>query len=1037
MITNKVQATYNLNELDNPFPGLRAFGIEESHLFFGRGGQSEIILEYLAGNHFAAVTGASGSGKSSLIYCGLVPILYGGFIAGTGSNWRIIAARPGNQPVRNLAEAIADAETQSSHSDNKKRDFSRNIVYALLRRSLFGLVDAISQMGLKKGENLLLIIDQFEELFRFKESRDNTLTTVNETEAFIKLLVNAVHQRKLPIYIVITMRSDFISECSYFQELTNLINDSNFLVPQMTREDFSQAVLGPISVAQAQIDPQLYQQILNSIVEGTDQLPVLQHSMMRTWEFWKKYNEPGTHIRLRDYEAAGKMENALSMHANEAYEVLSDEGKRICKSMFKTLTEKSTDNKGIRHPATIREIADIAQARIDDVIEVVNVFRSKGKSFVTPAENVELTENTVIDISHESLMRVWDRLKGWVEEETNAVQMYLRLSEAASLFQIGKTGLWRPPDLQLALNWKKTQQPSLAWAKKYNPAFEKVMVFLDASEKKFLQEEQNKIKLQRRTLNRTRRFAMFMGITALLFLGLMSYALSKRREAMELKVQAEKFAAFMEQEKNIAVEEKDVIEIQRLRAMIQKDSAEKSQMMAMLQLSEVKEEAEEAYDLVDEVTQHSEELEKTTQQAQYERELAQMTAQQAKQEQTRAEQAKAVELRKRMITTAQTMAIKATQVENKNLKALLAYQAYKFNTEYNGGKSSPDVYQGLYSVFVAVKGKNYNSFTGHEGAVRSLSFLPSKEIFYSSGADGKIIQWDLNKTSSQAKILIDNNFSNRSLAISSNGRWLACGTGTSTIQVFNLNQAGSQPQIKEGHRGSVVDLEFVYNKDIMISIGSDKSVIYWNLLTGEKKTIVTHPTRIRTIIVSRDGNYVFGGTEDGQLVRWNIDNGEARTIYDNKGNSINAIDINNNGSRMVMGDKSGNIIVVDLKTGKRLSQVKGHTTRVLDIDYSPDNSQIATSSFDGTIRIWNANRLSESPIVITEHESWVFAIAFSPDGKTLVSSSEKGEIYYWPTKAKYMADEICRFVTRNFTDQEWDIYVGMDIQYQKTCANVE
>ena len=113
MITNKVQAQYNLGEQQNPFPGLRAFGIEESHLFFGREGQSEIILEYLARNHFAAVTGASGSGKSSLIYCGLVPILFGGFVTGAGSNWRIIATRPGNQPVLNLAEAIADSESQT------------------------------------------------------------------------------------------------------------------------------------------------------------------------------------------------------------------------------------------------------------------------------------------------------------------------------------------------------------------------------------------------------------------------------------------------------------------------------------------------------------------------------------------------------------------------------------------------------------------------------------------------------------------------------------------------------------------------------------------------------------------------------------------------------------------------------------------------------------------------------------------------------------------------------------------------------------
>lgn len=1037
MITNNVQATYSLKEQDNPFPGLRAFGIEESHLFFGRGGQSEVILEYLAYNHFAAVTGASGSGKSSLIYCGLVPILYGGFIVGTGSDWRIIATRPGNQPVRNLADAIADSESQNKRSDSKAQDQSRNIVYALLRRSFQGLVDAVAQMGLKKGENLLLIIDQFEELFRFKENRDNTLTTVNETEAFIKLLVNAVHQRKLPIYVVITMRSDFIGECSHFQELTSLINESNFLVPQMTREDFSQAILGPVAVAQEEIDPQLHQQILNSIVEGTDQLPVLQHSMMRTWEFWKKYNEPGTPIRLRDYEAAGKMENALSMHANEAYELLSDEGKRICKSMFKTLTEKSLDNKGTRHPATIRELADVAQATIEDVEEVVNVFRSRGKSFVTPAENVELTENTVIDISHESLMRVWDRLKGWVDEETNAVQMYLRLSEASSLYQIGKTGLWRPPDLQLALNWKKTQQPSLSWAKKYNPAFEKVMVFLDASEKKFLQEEQNKIKLQRRTLNRTRRFAMFMGITALLFMGLMSYALSKRREALENKERAEKYAAFMEQEKNIAVEEKDVIEVERLRAMIQKDSAEKAEMMALLQLREVREEAEEALDLADEATQHSFELERTTQQAQLESQQAQRTAQQAIEDQTRAEQAKAVELRKRMTTTAQTMAIKATQVSNKSLKTLLAYQAYKFNLQYNNGINQPDIYQGLYSVFVAIKGKDYNAFSGHEGAVRSLSFLPSKKIFYSSGADGKIIKWDLNRGSSSSTILQDNNFSNRSLAISSNGRWLACGTGTSTIQVFNLNQSNNTPQIKEGHRGSVVDLEFIEGKDILISIGSDKSIISWNLLTGEKNTIVTHPTRIRTISVSRDGAYVYGGTDDGKLIRWKISDGESKMIYDNKGSSINAIDINNAGSRIVMGDKSGNLIVVDLISGRRLAQVKGHTTRVLDINYSPDDSQIASSSFDGTIRIWNSSKFSESPIIITEHESWVFAIAFSPDGETLVTSSEKGEIFYWPTRAKYMADEICRFATRNFTDQEWDIYVGMDVPYMKTCANLE
>jgi len=215
--------------LANPFPGLRPFSVEESHLFFGREGQSETVLGYLASNRFAAVTGASGSGKSSLIYCGLIPALYGGFISNAGSRWRIITTRPGNSPVENLAEAISHSEKD----DKSPVDFNINkqILYTILRRSSFGLVNAVKQIRLAPGENILLILDQFEELFRFKESRKD-ITVVNETEAYIKLLVNAIKQKDQPIYVVLTMRSDFIGECSQFQELTRLINKSNFLIPR-------------------------------------------------------------------------------------------------------------------------------------------------------------------------------------------------------------------------------------------------------------------------------------------------------------------------------------------------------------------------------------------------------------------------------------------------------------------------------------------------------------------------------------------------------------------------------------------------------------------------------------------------------------------------------------------------------------------------------------------------------------------------------------------------------------------------------------
>jgi len=114
--------TNNLNvatekDIFNPFPGLRPFTIEESHLFFGREGQSDEVLKLLSSNRFVGVIGTSGSGKSSLMYCGVVPILYGGFIAEAGSDWRIVTTRPGGGPIGNLAESLVKSENKDISPD--------------------------------------------------------------------------------------------------------------------------------------------------------------------------------------------------------------------------------------------------------------------------------------------------------------------------------------------------------------------------------------------------------------------------------------------------------------------------------------------------------------------------------------------------------------------------------------------------------------------------------------------------------------------------------------------------------------------------------------------------------------------------------------------------------------------------------------------------------------------------------------------------------------------------------------------------------
>jgi hypothetical protein len=1031
-----LQETYEILSARNPFPGLRPFTIDENHLFFGREGHSETVLEYLAQNRFVAVTGASGSGKSSLIYCGLIPTLYGGFIVNAGSNWRIITTRPGNSPVENLATTLAESEKEQrySHSGTVKKQIN----YTVLRRSSFGLVDVIRQMKIPKGENILLIFDQFEELFRFKESRKDT-TTLNETEAYIKLIVNAVTNKEIPIYVVMTMRSDFIGECSQFQELTDLINKSNFLIPQMTRNDYKEAILGPLAVGGAKIDPQLLQHILNTIENKTDQLPVLQHAMMRTWEYWARYNEPGTPIKMRDYETAGKMENALSMHANEAYEELSEEGQQICKILFKSLTLKGADNKGIRHPASVKMIAEISQTSDQNVIDVANKFRAKGRSFITPSEVVELDADSILDISHESLMRIWDKLKVWVEEEFSSVQMYLRLSEAASLYQIGQSGLWRPPDLHLALNWRKTQRPTLAWARKYNPAFEKVMVFLDASEKKHLQEEQNKVRIQRKALDRTRRFALSMA-GVLFFVVMLLFIVNGQRAKMsdltkelenknfdlELKTQqAEEFRQLAEQKAGKA-------EVDKLIAQFQADSADRARERALqeTQLSQMERRL---------AQQKADSADRARRLAQQERAVAERSAQEARLGQNEAEKQKELEFRRRMLSIAQTMAAKSQDVTDNNLKALLAQQAYLFNQQYSGQENHPDIYLGLYGAISAFNGFEYNARKAHEGSVWSVCFVKGTNTFYSSGGDGKILQWDLNNNASQYRTLIDNNFVNKSISISNNGRWLACATTSTGIQLFNLNQPGSQPQLLTSQAGYVESLCFAPDNNGLYTATNatnNGTIIYMNLIDNTHSQFAVHDSRIRSISISPNGRYLVAGTDNG-IFKWNISSQEKKVIYAANNNSFSVVTFNSSGTRIAAGDKKGTIYLFEANANNLISSFTAHNAKVADLKFSPDETQLASCSLDSKIKIWNTKDYGLRPVEIIIEANWVLSVDFSSDGRNLVSAVQNDKIFIWPTRADYMASQICSRVSRNLTVREWEAYVGYDINFQNTCPDIK
>jgi tetratricopeptide (TPR) repeat protein len=579
----------------NPFPGLRPFETDEYRLFFGREGQSDSLITRLQRSRFLAVVGTSGSGKSSLVRAGLLPALRGGMMAGAGSGWRICIMRPGSDPIGNLALALADKDVLLEAGGGLPPAEAEAVIEATLRRGSLGLVEVARQARLAAPEKLLVVVDQFEELFRFRAARASS-STGDDASAFVKLLLEASQQSELSIYVVPTMRSDFLGDCAQFQGLPEAINEGQYLIPRMTRDERRFAITGPVGVTRGKITEPLVNRLMNDVGDNPDQLPILQHALMRTWDHWAAHRRNGEPIGLEHYEAVGTMSNALSKHADEAFDELPDERSRlITEVLFKALTERGADNREIRRPTCLKDICVIANATAQEVVAVIEVFRGGGRSFLMPPAGVALEPETVIDISHESLIRNWVRLMGWVKDEADSARIYRRLAGAATDYHAGAGGLLDDVTLQYVLRWREKSKPDRAWGVRYHPEFDNAMAYLEEStaardsriaaeqerERRELDTARAFAEKQQRAARRMRWLTAGMAVMFVLALAAAAWGFDAQRKATNSARTAREEQAKAEESARVEKREEDRAKKSEQEAKKDREEAKKSAQEAM------------------------------------------------------------------------------------------------------------------------------------------------------------------------------------------------------------------------------------------------------------------------------------------------------------------------------------------------------------------------------------------------------------------------------------------------------------------------
>jgi WD40 repeat protein len=501
-----------------PFVGLRPFAYADRDFFFGRDKELNVLESRIVRSRFLAVIGSSGTGKSSLIRAGLRPRVE----IASGQQWRWVEMHPGEAPIQKLARCLAHLDDEDPGLEEAWADR----LELLLRRSSFGIAEGISLFPALKGEQLFLLVDQFEELFRFADlraERNHDSATAaehrDEATAFVRLLLTAANSPESPIHVVVTMRSDFIGECSRFHGLSEAVSRNQFLVPGLTRDQRSDTIVGPVRRAGAQVDPGLIQRALNDTNEDPDQLPILQHAMMRCWEYARSglVIDRAPHLTLDHYTRVGGVAKALSIHANEILGELTNSGiptamnlEQTTKRVFQALTETDMDGRVVRRPQALGNLVKYVAPEIENEREneqkqtvqlVISRFARSDCSFLRAPPPDDLHDDSIIDVGHEALIRRWDMLKGdgdtdWIREEQEDAEQYRAIVRTART-----KGIVAGEDLPTIERWWSRRRPNRFWAKRYTKNnedhFDDVIQLLRRSRTRMRELERQKLDAER------------------------------------------------------------------------------------------------------------------------------------------------------------------------------------------------------------------------------------------------------------------------------------------------------------------------------------------------------------------------------------------------------------------------------------------------------------------------------------------------------------------------------------------------------------
>jgi len=930
-----------------PYRGLFAFQEKDAPFFFGREQITQDLLVAVKQKPLVAVVGASGSGKSSLIFAGLVPCLRQelgnrNLIQQDSSSLYLVSFRPSNNPFEALAIGLAQCPAIAQLISLRLSQIDRNLVLLeeqlapsislelerLLRKDDQGLSDLIQWIRQENsGVRLILIADQFEELY--------TLCSETEQKTFLDTILNAV--KSAPAFtVILTLRADFCGYALAYRPLSDALQGAIQFLGPMNHEELQNAIAKPAAKLQVKLEEGLIQKLIHAMNEQAGRLPLLEFALT---ELWSTQREGW--LTHQAYDQIGGVEEALANHAELVYSQLNKEDQLRSQKVFIQLVQPGIGTDDSRRFAT----QDDVQPENWDL-----VMRLASSRLVVTNHNESTGEETV-EIVHEALIRGWKRLRNWMQldREFRLWQEQLRINRIQwERSNQDEGALLRGKPLTDAEYWYLNRPDELS-----------------SSDHQFIQQGTALRDRDLQSQKRSRHLAisgLTGGLVGALILAGVAFGQWQNSARSEIKaINASSEALFVSNNKLDAL-------IEAIRAQKKSkltggiDAETKTQVDFDLQQA--------VYGVLEynRLSLHRDEVKSVT-----------------------------FSPDGNMIASGGgDKSIKLWKPDGTLIATINGHSDKIWQIVFSAdgqtiASVSKDKTIKLWRIEPGTVPTLITTLVGHHHDVRGVAFSPDGQMLASASDDKTVKLWKRDGT--LIKTLPGHTGVINGVAFSPDGQMLASASDDKTVKLWKRD--GTLITTLAGHTDIVNGLAFSPDGQILASASWDKTIKLWKLETGKMPTLLTtltgHSEVVYGVAFSPDSQTLASGSWDKTVKLWKRD-GTPITTLNGHSDRVWGIAFSPDGENLASASGDKTVKLWKLKSSL-LTRLTGHSAVVIGVAFSPDGQTIASTSDDKTIKLWK--RDGTLIATLNGHTAQVYGVAFSPDGQRLASVSADNTVKLW------------------------------------------